>query len=132
MEEILKNQKEVIESAKELCQTYGDCVNEILNKLAAFYGKTEGSSDVPNEPIPDRISPANVYVPQVASLTPQFPAPASERNETKSMVIQNHYESLIHVDGSVDKEFAKELPKLTRQICEYTKNNIYSERMRLK
>ena len=132
VEEILKNQKEVIESAKELCQTYGDCVNEILNKLAAFYGKTEGSSDVPNEPIPDRISPANVYVPQVASLTPQFPAPASERNETKSMVIQNHYESLIHVDGSVDKEFAKELPKLTRQICEYTKNNIYSERMRLK
>ena len=132
VEEILKNQKEVIESAKELCQTYGDCVNETLNKLAAFYGKTEGSSDVPAEPIPDRISPANVYVPQVASLTSQFPAPASERNETKSMVIQNHYESLIHVDGSVDKEFAKELPKLTRQICEYTKNNIYSERMRLK
>ena len=132
VEEILKNQKEVIESAKELCQTYGDCVNETLNKLAAFYGKTEGSSDVPNEPIPDRISPANVYVPQVASLTPQFPAPASERNETKSMVIQNHYDSLIRVDGSVDKEFAKELPKLTRQICEYTKNNIYRERMRLK
>ncbi len=41
--------------------------------------------------------------------------------------VVNHYDSLLTVNGNVDKEVLPELKEILQRACEYTKNNLYRE-----
>lgn len=43
-----------------------------------------------------------------------------------------HYDSLLRVDGNIDKDFAQVLPEYLQQACEYTKRDIYNELNRIR
>ncbi len=46
---------------------------------------------------------------------------------TMPPVINIHYDNLLYVEGSVDKEFARVFPDYLEQACEYTKRSLYQE-----
>lgn len=77
----------------------------------------------------------NRFIPQVAEVATRIPDYVLEKKNTEPVVINNHYDSLINVEGSVDKNFMSEwrkdtdkmynvmISKLTREIKDlgYTK-----------
>ncbi len=79
--------------------------------------------------------PQNRFIPQVAEVSTRIPDYVLEKKNTEPVVINNHYDSLINVEGSVDKNFMSEwrkdtdkmynvmISKLTREIKDlgYTK-----------
>ena len=50
-----------------------------------------------------------------------------EREETPTVVNNNHYDCLLNVEGNVDKDALPDLQTILERSCEYTKNNIHEE-----
>lgn len=71
------------------------------------------------------------YIPPMAtSVNHTIPNMIRERN--MNPVVNIHYDTLMKVDGNVDRDFAKVFPDYLEKSCEYTKANIYAELRKLK
>ena len=92
-------------------------------------------AQIANSPIltinPEMMSYLQNNIPSIAtSVNHTIPEIIKERND--SPVINIHYDTLMRVDGNVDRDFAQLLPDYLRKSCEYTKANIYAELQRLR
>ena len=54
-----------------------------------------------------------------------------EREQLQPVVNNYHYDSLLTVNGNVDKEVLPDLQTIVKEACKYTKNDIYQEQRRL-
>ena len=52
-----------------------------------------------------------------------------ERRNVQQPIIQNHYDCLLKVEGSVDKDFAKVLPDYLEKSFKYTTDKMYREQV---
>ena len=60
-------------------------------------------------------------------VVPKPSIPESVKNKEVQPAINIHYDTLLNVEGSVDKNALPELNVLLKKSCEYTKKNLYSE-----
>lgn len=66
---------------------------------------------------------AQTYMPQMADVVQKIPDCIMNRNE-RSVVINNHYDSLINVEGSVDKSFSKEFKQNSEELFDEFANQL--------
>ena len=71
------------------------------------------------------------YVPPMAvNVNSTIPNLIRERNVQP--VVNNYYDCLLKVEGNIDKDFAKVLPKHLEEAYQYTVTKMYKEQMRLR
>ncbi len=128
VEEILKEQKETVESAKELYQTSAESISVILQKLEAFYkGKGALSDEALLGLVGENVFQyAQANTPQIA-FHAETAIPDIIRERNAAPPINVHYDSLIHVEGNIDKEVADLLPEQLEQSYQYVVQQIYSD-----
>ncbi len=128
VEEILKEQKETVESAKELYQISAESIRGILQKLEAFYkGKGALSDEALLELVGENVFRyAQANTPQIA-FHAETAIPDIIRERNAAPPINVHYDSLIHVEGNIDKEVADLLPEQLEQSYQYVVQQIYSD-----
>ena len=76
--------------------------------------------------------PQNRFIPQVAEVSTRIPDYVLEKKNTEPVVINNHYDSLINVEGSVDKNFMSEWRKDMDKTYRYMTSRLYQEQRKLR
>ncbi len=76
--------------------------------------------------------PQNRFIPQVAEVATRIPDYVLEKKNTEPVVINNHYDSLINVEGSVDKNFMSEWRKDMDKTYRYMTSRLYQEQRKLR
>ena len=81
--------------------------------------------------LPEMISAAfpweNVIMPRLNEGIDRLNEFIQTKEDAQSVVINNHYDSLINVEGNVDKHVAKLLPEQLQQCYKYTTAQIYND-----
>ena len=107
-----------------------EAINEKLVDLHTEYVKIDPSSLYPtwnvnivNDNISEHIVPIRSCIEdmskQLSSLT--------DHVMNTGVTVNLHYDTLMNVEGNIDKDFAKIMPNYLEESCEYTKKNIYKE-----
>ena len=81
--------------------------------------------------LPEMISAAfpweNVIMPRLNEGIDRLNEFIQTKEDAQSVVINNHYDSLINVEGNIDKHVAKLLPEQLQQCYKYTTAQIYND-----
>jgi len=126
--EILEEQNEIVTSAKELYQISSESIANVLDKLQTFYMKKGTLSD---EELLELVGEPVFQYGQASSLQTSFNTnaaiPGNIQTRDIPPAIHVHYDSLIHVDGNIDKEVASLLPQQLEQSYQYTTQKLYND-----
>ena len=123
VEETLESQKKVIEEAKELYRTSTDAVEETMQKVTDFYRLAGERMDTFLANLPESdLSPNLVRLPDTAGALEAIPSSGRE-----SVEIVNHYDALLRVDGSVDRDALPGLQDILEKSYQYTTQKQYAD-----
>ena len=151
VQESLESQKKIIEEAKELYRTSTDSVNKTMDKIVNFYSgmgmSIDGIETAKNESsgirsaleqpefkdklvsmMSDRIVPDLGGVLDTVNRTENYQMNTSDNRPVE---INTYYDSLLRVDGNVDKNTLPELKVLLEESYQYTSKQLYSELKRV-
>ncbi len=123
VQETLESQKKVIEEAKELYRTSTDAVEETMQKVTDFYRLAGERMDVFLANLPESdVTPNLVSLPDTTGAWEAIPSPDRE-----SVEIVNHYDALLRVDGSVDRDALPGLQDILEKSYQYTTQKQYTD-----
>ena len=112
---------------------YGTGKNENIQKLIDYFTNNSVLVRAEESPLltanPEMMNFMQNYVPQMA-VSVNHTIPEMMRNR-ESAVVNLHCDSMLTVNGNVDKDTARLLPKQLEQAADYTISKIYNERRRL-
>ena len=123
VQETLESQKKVIEEAKELYRTSTDAVEETMQKVTDFYRLAGERMDVFLANLPESdVTPNLVSLPDTTGALEAY-----QLNNVQPMEINLHYDSLLNVEGNVDKDALPGLQNILEKSYDYTAKRLYSE-----
>ena len=70
---------------------------------------------------------ASAHVGSFADSIKSIRMPTIENNNQQNVTVENHYDSLLTVNGNVDKETLPKLQEILKQSCDYTKKELAKE-----
>ena len=70
---------------------------------------------------------ASAHVGSFADSIKSIKMPTVENNNQQNVTVENHYDSLLTVNGNVDKEALPKLQEILKQSCDYTKKELAKE-----
>ena len=113
---------------------YGTGKNEKVQELIDYFNNNSVLVRAEESPLltanPEMMSFMQNYVPQMA-VSVNHTIPEMMRNREPA-VVNVHYDSMLTVNGNVDKDTARLLPKQLEQAADYTIGKIYNEIKRLR
>ena len=123
VQETLESQKKVIEEAKELYRTSTDAVEQTMQKVTDFYRLAGERMDVFLANLPESdVTPNLASFPDTAGALETY-----QINNVQPMEINLHYDSLLNVEGNVDKDALPGLQNILEKSYDYTAKRLYSE-----
>ena len=123
VQETLEYQQKVIEEAKELYRTSTDAVEETMQKVTDFYRLAGERMDTFLSSLPETdIAAADIRLPETAGALEGIPS-----SEREAVEINIHYDSMLNIEGNVDKDALPELQGILEKSYDYTTKRLYSE-----
>lgn len=117
--EILQEQADIIQSAKEMSEGFQIAVDGLKDLAVLGTQIRNGTTDTLTDP------QLNAFLPRLNLA--ENTALNTINTNARPVEINMHYDALLNVEGNVDKDFAGLLPDYLQKACEYTKKDIYRE-----
>ena len=70
---------------------------------------------------------ASAHVGSFADSIKGIKMPTVENNNQQNVTVENHYDSLLTVNGNVDKETLPKLQEILKQSCDYTRKEMVKD-----